>query len=87
MRKKLCNILEAESNKSDSAEIIDLTVDSDDLDVQEYGASYRQENVERYENHQDENRRDLTAEEKQDLMKKDVRRWISELQYEVQSRK
>ena len=87
MREKLCNILEAESKKSDSGEIIDLTVDSDGSDVQENGPSYSQENVERYENHQDENRRDLTAEEKKKLMKKDVRRWITKLQYEVQSRK
>lgn len=83
---KLCTILEAESNKSDSGEIIDLTVDSDDLDIQEYGASFRQENVERYDNHQDKNRH-LTAKEKKDLMKKDVRRWITEFQNEVRSRK
>ena len=82
--------LEAESKKSDSGdrgEIIDLTADSGDSDIQVDGPSYRRDDVKRYDNHQDKNRRDLTSEEKKDLMKKDVRRWLTELQYEVQSRK
>jgi len=73
--------------KGESEEVIDLTVDSDDSDSQEYRLSFRLENVKPNEKHQAHNHQELTAQQKNAHMKKDVQRWIAELQSEFPSRK